>query len=131
MDGSGSRDDFFAVVGEPWRVAVGGVDVFEGDGEVDNVEVEVGDAPVLELLFADRLDDGVVVVGVPEFGDEEEIFALYYTFLDGAGDTLAAFDFVAVVCGKIRYRWKPQFKVFDTTTARTYRMHRRRDDSQF
>ena len=103
MDGGGSWHDFFAVVGEPWGVAGAGVDVFEGDGEVHDVEVEVVDSPVLELFFADRLDDGVGVVGVPEFGDEEEIGAFYETFFDGAGDALAAFDFVAVVCGMIRY----------------------------
>ena len=56
---------------------------------MDDVEVEVVDAPVLELLFADGLDAVVVVVGVPEFGDEKEIFSLHYAFLYGAGDTLA------------------------------------------
>ena len=129
MDGSGSRDYFFAVVGEAGGVAGGGVDVFEGDGEVDDVEVEVGDAPVLELFLADGLDDGVVVVGVPEFGDEEEIFSFNYAFFNGAGDALAAFDFVAVVCGKVRFRWTPWLEIFDITIAVTYRMHRRRDDS--
>ena len=102
MDGSCPGDDFLAIVGEAGGVAVGRVDVFEGDGKMHDVEVEVGDAPVLELFLADGLDDGVVVVGVPEFGDEEEIGALYYAFFDGAGDALAAFDFVAVVCGKVR-----------------------------
>ena len=62
-----------------------------------DVEVEVVDAPVFELFAADRLDDGVVVVGVPEFGDEEEVGALHDSFFDGAGDALAGFDFVAVV----------------------------------
>ena len=89
LDGGVAGDDFFAVVGEAWGVALGGVDVFEGDGEVDDVEVEVVDAPVVELLFADGFDVLVAVVGIPEFGDEEEIFSLHYTFLDGAGDTLA------------------------------------------
>ena len=107
MDCSGSRDYFFAVVGEAGGVAGGGVDVFEGDGEVDDVEVEVGYAPVLELFLADGLDDGVVVVGVPEFGDEEKIFSFDYAFFDGAGDSLAAFYFVAVVCRMVRYRWTP------------------------
>lgn len=74
---------------------------------MNDVEIEVVDAPVLELLFADGLDAVVVVVGVPQFGDEEEIFSLHYTFFDGAGDTLAGFDFVAVVCRKIRRRWTP------------------------
>ena len=46
--------DFVVFVGEAGRVADGGVDVFQGDGEVDNVQVEVVDAPVRELLLADR-----------------------------------------------------------------------------
>ena len=62
-----------------------------------DVEVEVVDAPVLKLFFADGFHDGVVVVGVPEFGDEEEVGALHDSFFDGAGDALAGFDFVAVV----------------------------------
>lgn len=56
---------------------------------MNDVEVEVIDAPVLKLLFADGFDVVVAVVGVPEFGDEKEIFSLHYTFLDGAGNTLA------------------------------------------
>ena len=90
-------DHVFAVVGEARWVALRGVDVFEGDWEVDDVEVEVVDAPVLELLFADWLDAVVVVVSVPEFGDEEEVGAFDYAFFDGAGDALAGFLFVAVV----------------------------------
>ena len=61
----------------------------------------------MELLFADGFDVFVAVVGIPEFGDEEEIFSLYYTFLDGAGDALACFDFIAVVCREISNRWTP------------------------
>ena len=89
LDGGVTWDDFFAVVGEAGGVAFFGVDVFEGDGEMNDVEVEIVDAPVLELLFAHGFDVFVAMVGVPEFGDEKEIFSLHYTFLDGAGDTLA------------------------------------------
>lgn len=56
---------------------------------MNDVEVEVVDAPILELLFADGFDVLVVVEGIPEFGDEKEIFSLHYTFLDGACNTLA------------------------------------------
>jgi len=97
LDGGVTCNDFFALVEEAGGVALFRVDVFEGDGEMDDVEVEVVDAPVVELLFADGFDVFLVVVGVPEFGDEKEIFSLHYTFLDGAGDTLACFDFIAVV----------------------------------
>ena len=62
-----------------------------------DVQVEVVDAPVCELLLGDRLDLVGVVEGVPELRDDEEIFALYETFLDGAGNTLAALGFVAII----------------------------------
>ena len=97
LDASLPGHDVLAVVGETWRVAVFRVDVFQADGEVDDVEVEIVDAPVLELFFADGLDFVAVVEGVPEFGDEEEVFALNETFFDGAGDALTGFDFIAVV----------------------------------
>jgi len=97
LDGGGAGDDIFAVVGEAGRVAIRGVDVFEGDGEVHDVEVEVVDGPVLELFLADGCDARVVVEGVPELGDEEEVGAFDEAVFDGAGDALAGFDFVAVV----------------------------------
>jgi hypothetical protein len=90
--------DLALAVDEPTgRVACLGVDVLEGDGEVDEVEVEVVNAPVLELLLADGLDLLAVVEGLPKLGDDEEFFALYEAVFDGAGYTLAALDFVAVI----------------------------------
>lgn len=44
---------------------------------MDNIEVEIINAPVLELFLANRLHAVVVVEGVPEFGDEEEVGAFY------------------------------------------------------
>ena len=64
---------------------------------MNNVEVEIVDSPVRELFAGDGPDTVAVVEGVPEFGDEKEVFALYEAFLDCARDTLAGFDFVAVV----------------------------------
>ena len=90
-------DDVLAIIGEAWWVALGRIDVFERDGEVHDVEVKVVDAPVFELFFADGLYFVAVVEGVPQLGDEEEVFSLYDTVFDGAGDALAGFDFVAVV----------------------------------
>lgn len=97
LDGSVTGNDVLAIVGEAGRVALGRIDVFEGDGEMDDVEIEVVDTPVFELLFADGLDTVVVVEGVPKLGDEEEVGAFDYAFFDGAGDALAGFLFVAVV----------------------------------
>ena len=67
---------------------------------MDYVEVEVVDAPVVELFLADGLDAVAVVERVPQLGNEEEVFALDETFFDGAGDTLARLYFVAVVLRK-------------------------------
>ena len=78
-------------------VAFLGIDVLEGDGEVHDEEVEVVDSPVAQLLFADGFDVGLVVEGVPEFGDDEEVGAFAEAVFEGAGDALAAFGFVAVV----------------------------------
>lgn len=57
------------IVGEAGRVALRGVDVFEGDGEMHDIEVEIIDTPVLELFFADGLHTIMIVEGVPELGD--------------------------------------------------------------
>jgi hypothetical protein len=65
---------------------------------MDQVQVEVVNSPVLELLLGDGLDLLVVVECLPELGDDEEVFALYKALLDGTGNTLASFDFVAVIC---------------------------------
>lgn len=62
-----------------------------------DVEVEVVDAPVLELFFANGFDAGAVVEGVPELGDKEEVGAFYETVFDGSGDALAGFGFIAIV----------------------------------
>ena len=101
LNGGVARDDVLAVVGKAGGIALGGIDVFEGDGEMHDVEIEVVDAPVFELLFADGLDAVVVVEGIPELGDEEEVFAFDDAFFDGAGDTLAGFYLVAVICGEL------------------------------
>lgn len=62
-----------------------------------DVQVEVVDSPIGELLAADGLNLLAVVEGVPELGDEEEVFALDDAFLDGSSDSFAGFLLVAVV----------------------------------
>lgn len=66
-----------------------------------DVQVEVVNAPICELLAADGLDFVAFVEGVPELGDEEEVFALHEAVFDGAGDAFAGFFFVAVVWGRL------------------------------
>jgi len=97
LNGGIAGNDVRPVVGEARRVAVRGVDVFERDGEVHDVKVEVVDAPVLQLLLADRADAVMVVEGVPELGDKKKIGAFDESVFDGPGNTLTGFDLVAVV----------------------------------
>ena len=97
LNGSVTWNNVLAIVSEARWVSLRGVHIFEGDWEMDDVEIEIVNAPILELLFADGLNAVVVVEGVPEFGDEEEVGAFDYAFFDGACDTLARFLFVAVV----------------------------------
>ena len=65
LDGSIAGDYVLTIVSEARRVSLRGIDVFEGDGEMDDIEVEVVDAPIRKLLFADGLYTVVVVERVP------------------------------------------------------------------
>jgi hypothetical protein len=78
-----------------------GVDVLEGDGEVDEEKIKVVDLPVGELAAGDRLDVLLVVVSLPELGDDEEVLSLHDALFDGAGDTLTTSLLIAVVCCEI------------------------------
>lgn len=60
-----AQRQFVVLVEEARWVADRWIDVFEGDWEVDDVEVEVVDLPVLELLLANRLHALLVVERVP------------------------------------------------------------------
>lgn len=54
MERGVDKADLAVRIAPPGWVADGRVDVREGDREVDDVEVKVLEAPVLELLLADR-----------------------------------------------------------------------------
>ena len=97
LDGSIARDNIFAIVEEARRVALRRVDIFEGNWEVNDVKIKVVDTPIFQLLFTDWFDSVVVVEGVPEFGDKEEVGALDYAFFDCAGDALTRFWFIPIV----------------------------------
>ena len=111
LDAGIAGADLVALIVPAGGVADRGVDVLEGDGEVDEVEVEVVDAPVGELLLDDGLDALAVVEGVPELGDDEELLALHEAVLDGAGNALAALNLVAVVCS---WHTPPRQQLFGT-----------------
>lgn len=97
LNGGVGQLDLVLGVGPAGRVADLGSHILEGDGEVDNVQVEVVNAQVLELLAGNGLDLLLVVEAVPQLGDEEKVLTLDETVLDGASDTLADLNLVAVV----------------------------------
>jgi len=49
------------------------------------------------LLLGNWLDALLVVERVPKFGDNEKLFTLDETILDGAGNSLTGLDLVSVV----------------------------------
>lgn len=69
---------------------------------MDNVKVEVVNAPVSELLLADGRDAVIVVEGVPELGDNEEVLTLDKALVDRTFNTLASLDLVAVVASAVK-----------------------------
>lgn len=46
LDRGVTWNDILAIIGEAGRVALRGINIFQGDWEVDDVEVEVVDPPV-------------------------------------------------------------------------------------
>ena len=100
LDRGVAEFDFAVGVGStPTRwVPDGWIDVFQRNGKVHNVQVEIVQTPVGELFLADGSHAIVVVEGVPEFGDNEEVGSFDEAVFDCARDALAGFDFVAVVC---------------------------------
>lgn len=123
LDGGLGRADLgLAVVVPAGRVSDGGVDVLEGDGEVNEVEVKAVDTPVSKLLANDGLYTVSIVEGVPKLGDDEEFIALDETLLDGAGNTLAAFDLVAVIYRRIVVRTKSVPLVLGGIGAKRHKM---------
>lgn len=79
------------------RVPHARVNVFQRHGEMDDIQVEVVDAPVGQLLFANGLDAFLVVESIPQLGHDKELLALHEAVFDSACDALAALNFVAVI----------------------------------
>ena len=74
---------------------------------MDDIEIEVVDAPILKLFLADRLHTVVVMEGVPELGDEEEIGALDEAFFYGTGDALTGLLLVTVISKHQSQSYRP------------------------
>lgn len=104
LDRSIAQLDFGLAIVKPLRgVPDGGVDVFESNGEVDEVQVKVVNPPVLQLLLADGRNPLAIVEGVPQLADQEEVLALHQAVLDCPGHALARLLLIAVICGTISY----------------------------
>jgi hypothetical protein len=63
---------------------------------VDEVKVEVFKTQIAECSFESRFDELRSVESVPQFARDEEIFPLYYSFIDFCFDAFTHFFFVAV-----------------------------------
>jgi hypothetical protein len=98
LDGGVAELDVAGGVGPAGRVALGRVDVFQRDGEVDEEQVEVVESQIGQLLARRELDLVAVVERVPQLGDHEQLLTRDEPVFDGARKALADFLFVAVVC---------------------------------
>lgn len=117
LDGCFAKLDLAVGIGPSRRVALGRVDVFESDWEMDQEQVKVLNAQVCQLLARNGLDLVTVVEGVPKLGDHEELFALDQTILDGARNTLANLFFISVVYIYVRISTQKQYSVEDSPAA--------------
>lgn len=86
-----------ALVGPSCGVVLVIINVFEGNREMDQEEIEVVEAPPLELLADNGFNLVLLVEGVPEFRGDEEVFAFNKAFINCALDTLASDLLVAVI----------------------------------
>lgn len=84
------------MIGPLWWVMVLEWNVLERNWEMNQVEVDVVEAEVLEGPLASWLDVLLSMLGVPELGGDEEILTLDDTLIDGSLDALTGFLFVAI-----------------------------------
>lgn len=69
---------------------------------MNEIQINVSQTPSLVLGFGLSESMVFLVVVVPEFGDDEDVFALDEAFVDGALDALACFVLVLVVVGAVK-----------------------------
>jgi len=92
-----------AIISVPLRgVAVGGINVLEGDGEVDEVEIEVFQSPVLELELASGLDVFLGMESIPELGSNPDVFTLDEASINGLLNAITSLLLVAVVSSTVQ-----------------------------
>jgi hypothetical protein len=84
-----------------WISALLRLDVLEGDGEVDEVQVDVTETPGVVLLLGHGEGVFVTVIVVPQLGGDEYFLALYQTLVDGLSDALTSLFLVLIVIRSI------------------------------
>lgn len=67
--------------------------------EMHDIKIEVLKTEILQLLSTHGLNALFLVKGVPQLGDDEEVFSLHHAFFDCSSYTLACFNFVPVILG--------------------------------
>lgn len=68
---------------------------------MDQIEVQITQPPGFVLRLGLRESVFFAVVVVPELGDDEDVFTLDESFVDGTLDTLSCFLFVLVVVSTV------------------------------
>jgi hypothetical protein len=78
------------------------LDVRKSNGKVNQVQVDVAQSPSLVLGLCHLQGMLALVVIVPQFGGDEDVFTLDEAFIDGSLDPLASLFFVLVVIGTVK-----------------------------
>jgi hypothetical protein len=79
-----------------------GRNVLESNREMNEIKIDVSQAPSLILSLGHLQRMLSLVIVVPELGGDEDIFTLHEAFLDGAVNALASFLFILVVVRSIK-----------------------------
>lgn len=79
-----------------------GVDVLEGDGEVDDVHINVVELEVAQGFPEGFLNSIGVMVGLPKLGDDEKIFSLDSSGFKNALNSFSNFLLVSVIGSSIK-----------------------------
>lgn len=88
---------------QPYRIANSlRRDVFERNWKVDQIEIDVTQAPCFALGFGLCESVFFAVVVVPELGYDEDVFTLDEPFVDSAFDALSCFSLVLVVVRAVK-----------------------------
>lgn len=75
--------------------------MLEGNREMDDIKIKVFKLKVLQSFLESFLNIVGMVISAPKLGDDEQIFTLNSTSLNGAFNTFTDLFFVSVISGTI------------------------------